>query len=402
MNHFFESIQEYISEADFSLVSLVLLSVLGISWIVQLFFYLYYYNAVIRKQKQLFKGQVAREIKRYPVSIIVTARYATEELEKFLPLVLDQNYPQYEVIVVNDGATEASSVLLDAFKKKYSNLKTSFLPMNAKYMSRRKMCITVGVKAASYDYILVTDSDCEPTSRDWLSEMMRNFTSKTDIVLGYSHYDQTKTGFLASLLRFDNLFGAIKYMSYACHGLAYKGTTNNMAFRKETFFNCKGYASNLNIETGEDDIFVSENNNGSNVATELSTSAIITTHKELSFKKYLFQKDSNAESGELYPSGMKFRIGLELATRMLYYISLLSIIIYSLLQGEYLATIVAAFVALVRYGIQCYTFTMSAHILGEKGYAFKFVIFELLIPILTLYIITIGRIGKKRQDLWKL
>lgn len=402
MNQFFESIQEYISEADFSLVSLVLLSVLGISWIVQLFFYLYYYNAVIRRQKQEYRGQVTHEIKRHPVSIIVTARYATEELEKFLPLLLDQNYPKYEVVVVNDGATEASTVLLDKLKSKHTNLKTSFLPMNAKYMSRRKMCITIGKMAASYDYIIVTDSDCEPTSRDWLSEMMRNFTPEKEIVLGYSHQEQDKPGFFASLLRFDNLFGAIKYMGYACHGLAYKGTTNNMAFRRETFDRCKAYASSLNLEKGEDDVFVSENNNGSNVAVELSTSSIITSHKEMTFKKYLFLKDSNVETGSLYPSGIKFRIGLEVATRMLYYISLISLIAYSLVEGEFLATGIATLAGLIRYGIQCYTFTTAAHIFNEKGYAFKFMIFEILIPILTLYIISFGRIGKKRQDLWKM
>ena len=188
---FWDLVANYFANLELSEIAIGILVTLGICLSIQLFFYLYYYASVARNGKALKDGDVKHVIKRPPVSIIVVSRYDSENLAKCLPSILEQSYPNYEVVVVNDGTTNDTTILLDNLKKKYSNLRTTYLPEDAKYMSRKKMCMTVGIKAAFYDYLVFTDSDCVADTRDWLTEIMRNFNEETDLVLGFNHNKAT-------------------------------------------------------------------------------------------------------------------------------------------------------------------------------------------------------------------
>lgn len=400
---FGDLVANYFANLELSEIAIGILVTLGICLSIQLFFYLYYYASVARNGKALKDGNVKHVIKRPPVSIIVVSRYDSENLAKCLPSILEQSYPNYEVVVVNDGTTNDTTILLDNLKKKYSHLRTTYLPEDAKYMSRKKMCMTVGIKAAFYDYLVFTDSDCVADTRDWLTEIMRNFNEETDLVLGFNHNKATDNceTLWQKFINFDNVFSTIKYMSYAMRGLAYSGTIKNMAYRKEKFFENRGFASNLNIEGGEDDIFITEVSNGTNIAVETSPNASTSINKEVTLKSFIEKKETDLENSEYYPNNVKLRINTEVTTRYLFFLIFITGIIYGIVSEEYFVTSVCGIMGLIRYGVQCYTFIKGAHALGMKGSAFLFTIFELIIPLATMYVSTVGQIGKRKLELWK-
>ncbi len=196
-------------------------------------------------------------IKRSPVSVVICAKNEEENLKANLPLILEQDYPLYEVIVVNDASTDNSMNVLMDLQQKYSHLRTSSIKENVHIRKGKKLALTLGLKAAKYDWVLLTDADCSVTGNKWLATMQRNFRKEAGIVLGYGGYRRNK-GLLNMVIRYDTFFIALQYMGFALAGFPYMGVGRNLAYRKELFFRNKGFATHYELASGDDDLFVNE------------------------------------------------------------------------------------------------------------------------------------------------
>lgn len=178
----------------FNTTELILLSATGVLLIIQLIYYLGLYNRIHTHNLAVGKDEVHFGRELPPLSVVICARNESENLRRNLPTILKQDYPDFEVIVINDGSTDESEDLLSALEEEYPNLYHSFTPDSARYISRKKLALTLGIKASKHDWLVFTEADCAPVSNQWLRRMARNFTSSTDIVLGYSGYERGKAG----------------------------------------------------------------------------------------------------------------------------------------------------------------------------------------------------------------
>ena len=175
---------------NLSAIELFILGVFSLTFSTQLFYYLFFYLRISRYKVK------AKETKKLPVSIIICAKDEAENLENFLPSVLEQDYFDYEVIVVNDGSVDETSDVLKRLNNKYENLYITTIPENTKLRQGKKLAITIGIKAAKNEWILLTDADCVPVSKNWISKMQSNFTDQNEIVLGYGGYMEKKGLFI--------------------------------------------------------------------------------------------------------------------------------------------------------------------------------------------------------------
>lgn len=205
-----------------------------------------------------------------PVSIIVDACTETGQLPRFLPLVLAQEYPEFEVVVVANTEAEATSDALSTLKVEFPNLHITFAPRGTRTLSRKKLALMIGIKAARYDIVLTTCANCRVTSERWLATMMRNFTPDVDIVLGYSHYRYHRDKRWGRRMRvFDTVSSGVQWLLSAIHGHPYRGVTENLAYRKHLFFDHSGFAHSMQLLWGEDDVFLSEIAQGALTRVEL-------------------------------------------------------------------------------------------------------------------------------------
>ena len=175
----------------FNTVELILLSAAGILFIIQLIYYFGLYNRIHAHNKAVRKEAVHFTQEMPPLSVILCARNEADNLRKILPAILEQDYPQFEVIVINDASTDETEDVLGFMEEKYPHLYHSFTPDSARYISHKKLALTLGIKASKHDWLVFTETNCMPASKDWLRLMARNFTSQTQVVLGYSGYDRT-------------------------------------------------------------------------------------------------------------------------------------------------------------------------------------------------------------------
>ncbi len=377
----------------------ILLSLLILSLTIQLGFYFIPYTAILRRVRNIKKGNVAHTVEQPPVSVIICARNEGENLRRFLPLVLEQNYNDYEVIIVNDGSYDDTENIIKDFQKIYHNLYITNIPQETRIISHKKLAITVGVKAAKNEILLFTDADCRPLTPDWITTMVRNFDGQTEFVLGHGNYYREK-GFISSLISYDTLTIAMQYMGFALFGYPYMGVGRNMAYRRSTFFRLKGFAGFLHIPSGDDDLLINAFGKKHNTRIEPSLEAETLSLPKTSFKDWYYQKLRHLSTVDVYKSNSKMWIGLEPLSRGLFYLTVLLLVILGYNSPIILAIALGSF--LLRFSIQFTIINLTAKAYKDKGFGLSIILFDIILPLVTLYILTIEKIFRsKAKFIWK-
>lgn len=379
-------------------IGYIILAILFIVFLMQLYFYIHPYSVIIRKNKKVGNEFAGHDDIRPSVSIIICAKNESNNLQAFLPLIFEQEYPNYEVIVVNDGSYDNTTDILKDLQSKYQNLYVTNIPEDVNIISRKKLALTVGIKAAKNDILLLTDADCRPYSKHWISMMVRNFQSDTEFVLGYGDYLQEKS-FINKLICYDSLFIAMQYLGFASIGKPYMGVGRNIAYKKETFFNNNGFAGFLQISSGDDDLFVNHHAKKQNTRIEVNIDSKTLSIPKHTFKDWFHQKTRHLSSSKLYTKRSKRLVMLEPLTRGFFYLAfiLLLIMYYSNL---YILT-AAISIFCIRYITQLLVYNLTAKTLKNRKLYLSIILFDILLPIINLYIITIhNRIHKQIEYMW--
>lgn len=212
----------------------------------------------------------------YPcVSVIVYSQASAANLRTLLPQILQQDYPSaLEVIVVNDETDDNTENIVSELELYYPNLYMTFVPERSRSLSRRKLSLTLGIKAARYDVLLITEGNCRISSPTWMRRMMRHFAEGKDVVLGYSEIREAEDATpLSRTNAWDYIWESTRWLSSGICNKPLRGTACNLAYRRQLFFDHKGFSRTLHLKNGDDDIFVNEIAAGHQTAVELSDDA---------------------------------------------------------------------------------------------------------------------------------
>jgi len=356
----------------------------------QVLYYLIIFIRIFGKPKKEEKTE------KTPVSVIIAARNESDNLQKFLPTVLEQKYDNFEVIVVNDASDDNSERILKGFQQKYKNLYVTSLPLDTQFSHGKKLAQTLGIKAAKNEWLLFTDADCIIDSNLWIEKMQENFTKNTEIVLGYGGYIK-KRGLLNLLIRYDTVFIAIQYITYAMLGMPYMGVGRNMAYRKSTFFKNKGFASHLKLLSGSDDLFVNENATKKNTKVELSAESFTHSVSKKTFSDWIIQKKRHFTTGKHYKFKHKILLGLEVFSRQLFYILFIILAIY------WNQPIIIFSVFGFRMLLYSIVIARASYIFKEKSVGLLFIgfIFDFVQPFVNFIILLSQKLSKKKRNKWK-
>lgn len=298
----------------------VLFILLIVAAVTQLVYYWFFFRRLaFYKYDQVTGGP-------HPVSVIICAKNENLRLQKYLSAVLEQAYPDFEVIVVNDCSWDETGEYLEAIAKQYPQLKVVTIKEQEKYRHGKKFALTLGIKAAKNEYLLFTDADCIPASKNWLSLMQRHFARNTEIILGYGPYQKEK-GFLNRLIRYDTFYIAIQYLSAALGKNPYMGVGRNMAYKKELFFRGKGFAKHNHVLSGDDDLFVNQNATPQNISVELDPESFTFSEAKKTFGTWFSQKKRHMSTARYYKSSHKLFLLINSCSSFLFYIMLITLVV---------------------------------------------------------------------------
>lgn len=356
----------------------------GVLFLIQVLYYGCRYSRIARQSRTVNNGETHFTQEQPPVSVIIYAHEEAENLRRNLPSILEQDYPQYEVIVITDGQDDGSEDYLTQLEEHYPHLYHSFIPDSSRYISRKKLAVTLGIKASKYEWMVLTEANCQPQSKLWLQRIARNFTSRTEMVLGYSSYERGK-GWFHKRVCFDNLFCSMRYLSSALSGHPYMGMGRNLAYRKELFYHHKGLSAHLNLQRGDDDLFINQAANGNNTRVECSPESVVNVSLPYRAKDWREEKIGYRSTSRLYHGLQRWLYGFETTTRLLFHLSWIGAVTCGILHFHWGVLSIAILLFLLRWTIQGITFYQTTQALHEKRRFFwSLPVFDLWQPIQSL------------------
>lgn len=300
--------------------SVVLFSLFVVSFIINCGYYLIYYRRVA-----VHKTTPITNTKKPGVSVIICARNEVENIRNFLPFWMDQQYKEFEVVVVNDCSYDESKDVLEAFAKKYPKLKVVNIEEHERYKHGKKFALTLGIKAAKNEILLFSDADCKPASPTWIDQMQSAYQPETEIVLGFSPYFK-KSGFLNFFIRFETFMVGLNYLSFAINKQAYMGVGRNLSYKKSLFFANKGFASHMHLPSGDDDLFINQTATPTNTQIQIHPDAHVFSEPKTTFSDWINQKCRHISVGKIYKAVHKRLIGLCVLSGILFYATFAALI----------------------------------------------------------------------------
>jgi len=244
-----------------------------------------------------------------PVTVIIAARNESDNLYNNLPFILDQDYPNFEVIVINHQSIDDSPYILDAYAQQYPNLRVISVEKNKHLKYGKKLPLTIGIRGAKHEHLLFTDADCRPASRNWIKSMARHFSEKKQIVLGYGPYNHEK-GLLNRFIRFDTVWIALNYFSFAKARLPYMGIGRNMAYTKSAFNAANGFKSHYALSSGDDDLFIQDAAKKRNYIINIDPDSFCYSDGAKTWGKLFRQKARHYTTTEKYRVIKKWMLGI--------------------------------------------------------------------------------------------
>lgn len=287
---------------NFSIIELILLGLIAVSFIVQVFYNLKYFLSAT-------KGKKGEGESPDGVSVIVCARNEEANLMELIPIIMEQEFRKFQLIVVNDSSWDDTADILKALQVSYPEMHVIEINEDKQMMQGKKFALTLGIKAAMYDVVLLTDADCRPTSRHWIAEMTKGIGERKEIGLGFSGYKKYP-GYLNKLIRFDAFITGLNYLGFAKNGKPYMGVGRNLCYTKTAFFRIGGFRTHYKLASGDDDLFVKEASTSRNTQNVFHYDAQTISEPHKTWAKWSFQKKRHFTTAPLYKAGVKFSLML--------------------------------------------------------------------------------------------
>jgi cellulose synthase/poly-beta-1,6-N-acetylglucosamine synthase-like glycosyltransferase len=242
------------------------------------------------------------------VSVIVCAHDEEENLRQLVPVLLSQDYGNFEVIVVNDRSNDGTYDYLLKTTNENPRVRMVTVRDTPKHMNGKKFALTMGIKAAKNDWVLLTDADCRPGPH-WISEMSQHIRDNKSFIIGFSPYEK-HPGFLNSFIRFEAFVTAIQYFGFALSGRPYMGVGRNLAYRRSLFLESKGFNNHLDVLGGDDDLFVNEHATSENVSVATGSGVLVRSVPKKTWSEYFHQKLRHLSVGAKYKFSDRILLGL--------------------------------------------------------------------------------------------
>lgn len=356
---------------------LIIVVTLLITLLCQIGYWLYYSSIAGYRNRH----KVSSSDEKLPsVSVIVIVTDETDYIENGLPLLLEQEHPEFEVVVVNDCAGAEVDFELSKMARAYPNLRYTTIKKDAKFNHSRKIPLTIGIKAARYENIVVTATDAHPTNEKWLSFISRGIAG-ADLVIGYTGFD-IQPGFANKVARCSRLDSSIRYLRAAITGHPYRGIYNNIAYTKSVFFSNRGY-THLTMSVGEDDLFVQR------ISRNCATNVIInprSTLRQESYEKlrYWWQEQRyRTYPYRHYPGGVRIKTFVDLTSRSLFTLSAVALGVMAacgVITDPYIWASVGA-LFLIREFVVWFSVRRITRRLGEIKIVWSYMLYEIFSPL---------------------
>ncbi|NJB81869.1 glycosyltransferase [Wenyingzhuangia aestuarii] len=329
-----------------------------------------------------------------PVSVVVCAKNEAQNLKKLLPELVKQQYPDFELVLINDRSYDETEDIYSEYAEKYSFIKLVNVQESDHFYGNKKYALTLGIKAATNDCLLFTDADCLPKSEFWIQEMASQYNGETKIVLGYGPYQTTANSLLNKLIRYETILTALQYFSFAKLGMPYMGVGRNLLYSKEVFLKNKGFNQYVKIMSGDDDLLINQIANAENTAICFEEQSHMVSAPKTTFKELVTQKRRHISTSDYYKKHHKFILGTYALNRLLFWLILpFSLFYVDTTKNQIFIASLIAFKLISEYIVV----GIATHKLKEKKIIAFIPFLDLLLLMFQIYIFICNSVSKPKK-----
>lgn len=262
------------------------------------------------------------------VTVLVTARNKYQYLKVLIPKLFEQDYPKFDVLIVNDQSTDRTKRLLEDLFIKYPKLRSVTIKYTPKHLTAKKFALTLGFKVAKNDVILLTEADSLPSSNQWIRKMTAPVREQgKTFALGYSGYTQPSST-LGRWVKFESLLKALFFLSFSLWKAPFMGVGRNLCYRKSFFMEVKAFKGFWDVQGGEDALFVNAYATGKNTQVVIDPQAITTSECTENWKEYLAQEKQVFQAERNLKVEDKRKVGIYAISQALYWIGGIGLLLY--------------------------------------------------------------------------
>lgn len=301
-----------------------------------------------------------------PVSVVICAKDEAENLRQNLPYLLQQEHSNFEIVLINDCSSDETLKVMTEFQQKDQRIVLLDVQRNERFWGSKKYALTLGIKKAKNNFLLFTDADCRPVSPNWISTMCAQFSEEKSLVLGYGGYERIPKSLLNLMIRFETVWAAIQYFSFAKSGNAYMGVGRNLAYTIQEFYKNSGFVKHMQVRSGDDDLFINAAATPLNTACCFSPDSFTLSRPKTSWEEWRSQKKRHVSTSKFYKTKHKFWLGLFYVSEVLFWL----LFIVAISTGYFRFWVFG--ILLMRLIISYIIFFKSAQLLCEKTLSWLF------------------------------
>ncbi len=350
-----------------------------------------YYVLFIFRGLAFYKSLPKRKTPEIPVSIIIAARNESRSIQDNLRFILEQEYSNFEVIVVNNNSIDDSAQILSELKKEFNVLQVVELNNPKHIRQGKKLPLTLGIKAAKNEHLLLTDADCRPQSKQWIKTMVKGFNHKQEIILGYGP-NQKERGILNAIIRFDTAWIGINYFSFALSRQPYMGVGRNLAYTQKAYHSVDGFKSHYALSSGDDDLFIQEASKKSTLGIQIDRDSYCFSPSKTSWSAWINQKSRHYTTSPKYSFIKKLLLAIYPITLVTAWFSFVSLMIWG--KAVFIYLLIMGLFYVIKWWIQGRCLIK----LNERRFALFFPFWDLFYSFLSPLIYVLGK--TKRNKNW--
>ncbi|CAM1354046.1 glycosyltransferase [Tenacibaculum halocynthiae] len=290
--------------------------------VVQVIYFLCFSFFAFSKQKKITTST------NKPVSVIIYTKNNTDELKKNLPFIINQNYDDFEIVLINHASSDNSLDFMEKIQQENNTIKIVNVENKEAFWGNKKYALTLAIKAASNNHLLFFDINGKTVSNDWIHEMSKCLHSNKTIVIGHKKLAFKKYSFSNMFFRYANFFTTLKMFSYAKFGSPFKAYQNNFAYTKNDFFKVNGFINHIKIHLGESDLLLKDISNSINTNISTSYTSFVEEQSIITLKDYFVEQRKQTVLFSHYSLRNRFLLSFFNITKVIFY----SLFIYFLIQ----------------------------------------------------------------------
>jgi len=362
-----------------------ILAALFIAFCIQASYHLRYI-LFLKKEKKNTHSE-----KTEPVSIVICAKNEGYYLQENLPGFLEQEYPDFELIVVNDGSDDNTETVIAQHQLRYPNLRTTKIPLDDKFYHNKKLVLSIGIKAAKNEKIVFTNIRSKASSNRWLQKFINSWDK--GVQLGYVNFENKK-GFLYNFFKFDLLTKYIKDTSFASSGKAHSGNGDNLGYKKSEFFANKGFIKHSHFEAGHDHLMVLQLSRFSGTSACIQSEAKINLSPENTFNQWVKINRHYYNCRKYLPLKLRLQIDLEPISKLFFFVAFIYALLFTHLY------FFLAIIYLTRIILLGSFFKISTSHLKEKNLFLYSYLYDIFVLFSKIYFLCTNFIFSKNNQ-WK-